>query len=287
MAQRPVGVTILAIWFFLNGIFSFVVGIGVLFIPLPSAFAGITLVTGITGVLSGALLFAIGWGLLISKNWARVIALVLSVIGLLFSLVVGAVLIAGVAIYQGQNLNYPGVGAGFIVLGLLEGLIIYYLLHPDVDAFFSEARYAYPAQSTIIAPPPTPVVTAPAPVSTLAPQPRLPETHVIGAPPPPSAWLVARTGARAGKEYGLQLGRNTIGRDGTLCDIVLDDSTVSKHHAELRYENGQFVLYDLASMNGTTVNNHRVQRQSLLDGDDIKFGNVQFVFKEVKVRPNR
>jgi pSer/pThr/pTyr-binding forkhead associated (FHA) protein len=114
-------------------------------------------------------------------------------------------------------------------------------------------------------------------------QSQIPPTEVIGAAQPPAAWLVMRAGNRSGKQYGLQRGRNVVGRDGTQCEVIVDDATVSKRHAEIRHENGQFVLYDLASTNGTFVNNRRVQRQGLLDGDDVRIGHVAFVFKEVKI----
>ncbi|MDE3089107.1 MAG: FHA domain-containing protein [Chloroflexota bacterium] len=288
--QRPIGVTILAIWFFLNGISTFLSGLGTMFIPLPSVLATFTLGFGIFGVLLGAVFFAVGWGLWSGMNWARITTIVLSVIGLLGYLVLGVVLIAGFISYGGIPLSFPGVGAGLIILALIQGLIIYYLLRSEVDVFFTGGGYAMAAyaEATVTAQPPTPVVTTPAPMPTAPqPSPRLPGTEVIGAPQPPAAWLVARTGPRPGKEYGLQRGRNTVGRDGTQCDIVLDDSAVSKLHAEVRYENGQFILYDHASTNGTFVNNRRVQRQSLLDGDDVRIGNSTFVFKEVKLRPAR
>ena len=95
------------------------------------------------------------------------------------------------------------------------------------------------------------------------------------------AWLAVKSGPRAGKQFGLTMGRSTIGRDATRCDIVLDDGAVSAEHAAVIFQNGQFVIHDLASLNGTFVNNMRVQRQSLLDGDVIRVGNTTFVYKKV------
>lgn len=97
----------------------------------------------------------------------------------------------------------------------------------------------------------------------------------------PVAWLVAASGRRAGRDT--RLSRLTaIGRDGIRNDIVLEDSSISSTHAKIRLERGRFILYDLASTNGTTVNGKRTQKQMLADGDVIVFGKVVFIFKEVR-----
>jgi pSer/pThr/pTyr-binding forkhead associated (FHA) protein len=94
-------------------------------------------------------------------------------------------------------------------------------------------------------------------------------------------WLVAANGRRAGRDT--RLARSTaIGRDGLRNDLVLDDSTVSAEHARIRLENGRFVLYDLGSTNGTFLNGHRIQKQTLIDGDEIAIGRTRLVFKEVR-----
>ena len=104
-------------------------------------------------------------------------------------------------------------------------------------------------------------------------------TRFMGEPPPVTAWLAQKSGDRAGKQYNLAQARNTIGRDATECDIVLDDDTVSAEHAAVLYENEQFVLYDLASTNGTFLNERRIQRQPLMDDDVVQLGEVILVFK--------
>jgi pSer/pThr/pTyr-binding forkhead associated (FHA) protein len=107
------------------------------------------------------------------------------------------------------------------------------------------------------------------------------KTELIRKEPEQMAWLVQRSGPRTGKEF--RLGEVTnIGRDASQCDIVVDNSTVSRQHARVRLEDGRFVLYDLASSNGTFVNDERVQKQPLLDGDKVRFGDVDFSFMEVR-----
>jgi pSer/pThr/pTyr-binding forkhead associated (FHA) protein len=51
--------------------------------------------------------------------------------------------------------------------------------------------------------------------------------------------------------------RVTLGR-GPRADVHVDDASVSARHAELRWENGRWMLRDLASTNGTRVGVHKV-----------------------------
>ncbi len=72
----------------------------------------------------------------------------------------------------------------------------------------------------------------------------------------------------------------TIGRLDS-CDVVLNDPTVSRHHAEVRREGDGFDLIDLDSRNGTRVNGYGITRQRLADGDDLLIGAVPLRFEEV------
>ncbi len=103
----------------------------------------------------------------------------------------------------------------------------------------------------------------------------------MAKPSPPTAWLVHSQPGRSGRQFPLRAARNTIGRDGSRCQVVLDDSTVSSEHAAIVFEQGRFVLYDLASTNGTYLNDQRIQRQMLYDGDEVRLGNKVLVFKKV------
>jgi pSer/pThr/pTyr-binding forkhead associated (FHA) protein len=70
-----------------------------------------------------------------------------------------------------------------------------------------------------------------------------------------------------------------LGR-GTDCDLRLVDPGVSRHHAELRVENGQVVLVDLSSTNGTFVNGQPVRRVALTDGTQVSLGRTTLVFRQ-------
>ena len=62
-----------------------------------------------------------------------------------------------------------------------------------------------------------------------------------------------------------------IGREAG-CDIVLDDRTVSRRHAEIRVSETGVVLADLGSSNGTFVNRQRIEQHTLAAGDAITIG---------------
>lgn len=55
-------------------------------------------------------------------------------------------------------------------------------------------------------------------------------------------------------------------------ELQLRDSRISRNHAEIRVENGQYVLHDLRSSHGSFVNGSRVESVVLRHGDTIDFG---------------
>ena len=84
----------------------------------------------------------------------------------------------------------------------------------------------------------------------------------------------------AEKSYRLQTHRPfTVGRDPGN-DIILRDPKVSRHHAEIVFERGFFVLHDLASANGTFVNGKRVRVAPLTHGAKVRLGNSYGRFSE-------
>lgn len=70
----------------------------------------------------------------------------------------------------------------------------------------------------------------------------------------------------------------TVGRSSE-CRISLNDTNVSRRHAEIRPSSRAYVVVDLGSTNGTLVNGTRIGgEQALNDGDIVSFGstNVRF-----------
>lgn len=126
-----------------------------------------------------------------------------------------------------------------------------------------------------------------APAEFAEPVPRAADaTLIIGAPPPSFAWLVVKSGPRAGVLFRLDPKGSSVGRDSTLNDFILDDPAVSRQHAKLRVEENdegeeQFFIYDLATANGTFVNGEQIVKQGLVDGDEILMGQTLMVFKQL------
>jgi hypothetical protein len=60
--------------------------------------------------------------------------------------------------------------------------------------------------------------------------------------------------------------------------IILEDPHVSRTHAQLRWRDGRFVLFDLGSTSGTKVNGRPVRQHMLLPGDVITIGPVRMVY---------
>ncbi|MBV8950228.1 MAG: FHA domain-containing protein, partial [Actinobacteria bacterium] len=74
-----------------------------------------------------------------------------------------------------------------------------------------------------------------------------------------------------GRRIPLDEGVATIGRLSD-CTVPLPDPQVSRRHAEIRAEAEGYVLHDLGSLNGTTVNGQPVSQRLLEDGDAIGVG---------------
>lgn len=55
-------------------------------------------------------------------------------------------------------------------------------------------------------------------------------------------------------------------------DLPVDNLAVSNYHAKIYYEAGRMVIEDLNSLNGTFVNDLRIERATLHDGDSVHIG---------------
>ncbi len=64
----------------------------------------------------------------------------------------------------------------------------------------------------------------------------------------------------------------TIGRESD-SDIELPDDFISRHHAVIEQVDGHFRLTDCRSLNGTFVNDIRIEQRILVPGDQIRLGN--------------
>ena len=98
-------------------------------------------------------------------------------------------------------------------------------------------------------------------------------------PPGTGIFLSIEEGAGAGQTISLSSGGvYLVGRDGA--DIVLQDEKISRKHAELGlYGPDAYILRDLASTNGTSVNDRRIAEKTRLHhGDLIRVGDTLLRF---------
>jgi S1-C subfamily serine protease len=79
-------------------------------------------------------------------------------------------------------------------------------------------------------------------------------------------------GNRAGEKLGLGGSGIRIGRESAICEIVLENPKVSRLHAEVVSIDGKVLLIDRNSSNGTYVNDQKIDKRYLQDGDIIYFG---------------
>ena len=83
-------------------------------------------------------------------------------------------------------------------------------------------------------------------------------------------------------EYPLEKVETSIGRATTSDIPLLRDKLTSQRHATVRYENGDYVLRDEGSANGTVVNVQQLAALTphvLQDGDRVGIGEHQFLFR--------
>lgn len=91
------------------------------------------------------------------------------------------------------------------------------------------------------------------------------------AAPPERACLVVIYGPELGKRSTLSRTTFEIGRSSK-ADLPIDQESISRHHARISFDGAAHLIEDLGSTNGTFVNDAKVQKSMLRDGDQIKVG---------------
>jgi len=66
----------------------------------------------------------------------------------------------------------------------------------------------------------------------------------------------------------------TLGR-APRADFVLDAALVSRFHCRLTADDERLEVVDLSSTNGTFVNDRRVERARVADGDRLRVGRIE------------
>lgn len=103
------------------------------------------------------------------------------------------------------------------------------------------------------------------------------ERDAIEALPSGSALLIVRRGPSHGSRFLLDSEKSVAGRHPH-CDIFLDDVTVSRRHCEFVRTTQGFEMHDLGSLNGTFVEQNRIDRALLEDGDEVLVGKFHLSF---------
>jgi len=160
--NRPIGVTLIAIWYIIIGIVLVLGGISLValaglaeggYIPGLGDFPYLGVILALGGAIAiifiiiAVVEFIIAWGLLGGKGWAWTLTIVLTFLAIAL-----------------EVLSLTGGVGAFTIIGLaINALIIYYLFRPNIKAFFRKGpAEAYPPPSTYQAsqtpgvPPPPP-----------------------------------------------------------------------------------------------------------------------------------
>lgn len=99
------------------------------------------------------------------------------------------------------------------------------------------------------------------------------------------AWLEVTSGKLKGTEFILDkfmakgFPSIAIGSSPLKSEIVLPDPDIAPQHAMLSGDGARFSLKDM-SMNGTYINNKKIERASLANGQKIRMGNTEMVYHE-------
>lgn len=140
--QRPTGVTVIAVLYFISG--GIIALVAILLMVGAGAFStmatqpgmrtlmiGLGTVGAVVLIILGALAIFVGYGLWTQQNWARIVAIVLAALGLLGSLP---------GLFALSTLHVGVVALCFALVRIgINVLIIWYLLQPDVRQAFRVA----------------------------------------------------------------------------------------------------------------------------------------------------
>ena len=102
-----------------------------------------------------------------------------------------------------------------------------------------------------------------------------------------AAFLKVIKGSSAGQVLALSGETVILGRHPS-SQIVLDNASVSRQHAQIIEEHGVFLVEDLRSRNGPQVNRQPIRgKTELRDGDEIKVCDYAFTFMRKVTGPAR
>lgn len=249
----------------------------------------------------GAAYLTAGWGLWRLRHWAQAATIALASLALLGDMVSVLLLSSGGSTVPVQAYAIVGLYAAVSV-----GIIVY-LLQRDTTASFLGSGQPMPVErmcancskagilpgmavcpyccsSTAPAARPSVANTVQTAWSTTANSSHRSVASTMLAPHKAdvAGWLIVKSGDDAGRRVDLTNDAD-IGRDAK-CLVCVKDEYVSREHARVKLEDGQFFIYDVGSRGGTFVNGRQIQRHMLYDGAEIRVGNTTLEFKRIGAR---
>lgn len=101
----------------------------------------------------------------------------------------------------------------------------------------------------------------------------------VGGIAPGASTLIVRNGPVPGEVFALDAEHTRLGRHPD-SEIFLDDITVSRRHADVARTDHGYTVTDAGSLNGTYVNQERIDSTALKHGDELQVGKFRLVFFE-------
>lgn len=257
--ERPTSVTVISALVIVAGVVALVV-LPFLFLSEEGRFAledaGVSVGPAlIESVVAGAITLILGIAILQGRNWGRMVYLWLNPI---YSA-------ASWFLYGFYSADIPGVV--FYIAAL------WFLTRPDAAAYFAQRARA-PRQAEITSERGQRRETLPGD-GTLTQGDGTPG-QVRAPEAPQAAWLRFRSGSRAGQTIPIRSASVTIGRAADN-DVVVDDATVSRHHARVSFDDGQFYVEDTKSISGTLVEGEPITRDAIAPGNRLRMGQTELV----------
>ena len=154
-------------------------------------------------------------------------------------------------------------------------------LHADADLALGEFGIA--AHMGAQGAPESAVALVGSPIGTVAKPPAGLSQTIVFQPPAAAAPVAPASRlcgvlVRGDRVYRLDGPVTVLGRSRQ-CDVVINDPNVSRRHAEVRRDGQGYVVVDLDSTNGITVNDREVKRAALAEGDRLQLGTTSLRFE--------
>jgi predicted Zn finger-like uncharacterized protein len=141
---------------------------------------------------------------------------------------------------------------------------------------------AAPPPAPLPAPPPAPPPTAVHRADDTGSALGGPESEGLAMPEGKRVSLAILQGSDAGTIYPIEKTVVVIGRSEA--DLVLNDTEVSRRHAQIELKSGAVILRDLKSTNGTYINEQRISMQPLENQAEFRVGatTIMVILTEIE-----